>query len=170
MCDLLLLGQTLTSETGPTGGGSLALGQVHERVRGDVIDAAAGWLAEVRNEQLLPAIARVNGVAMDFSEMPWWEASRDQVRDTQAAATMVATLRNAGVPMVRSYVYELLEMPEPGPGDEVFEPLAPAGYPPVGGPGGFGGGGVAEVRRAIGEYVARMPRDAREYFLARLDQ
>src|SRR5690606_22478307 len=57
-CDLLVLGQTLTSDVGDSG--SLALGGVHENVRGDVIDACGEWLAEVLNDQLVPAIAAAN--------------------------------------------------------------------------------------------------------------
>src|SRR5206468_12660493 len=56
-CDLLVLGQTLTTDTGGmgSGGGSHALGQVHADVRSGIIDAAAKITAGVIEQQLIPA-------------------------------------------------------------------------------------------------------------------
>ncbi|HSI14609.1 MAG TPA: DUF935 family protein, partial [Chthoniobacter sp.] len=61
-CDLLVLGQTLTTDTGGmgAGGGSHALGQVHADVRSGIIDAAAKFTAGILEQQLIPAILRLN--------------------------------------------------------------------------------------------------------------
>jgi len=61
-CDLLVLGQTLTTDTGGMGhgGGSHALGRVHAEVRSSVIEAAAKFAAGVIEQQLVPAILRLN--------------------------------------------------------------------------------------------------------------
>jgi phage gp29-like protein len=61
-CDLLVLGQTLTTDTGGMGrgGGSHALGRVHADVRAGIIDAAAKFAAGVIEQQLIPAILRLN--------------------------------------------------------------------------------------------------------------
>ena len=55
-CDLLVLGQTLTTDTGGmgAGGGSRALGQVHADVRAGIIDAAAKFAAGVIEQQIIP--------------------------------------------------------------------------------------------------------------------
>ncbi|MEZ0258535.1 MAG: DUF935 family protein, partial [Chthoniobacter sp.] len=60
--DLLVLGQTLTTDTGGmgAGGGSHALGQVHADVRSGIIDAAAKFTAGILEQQLIPAILRLN--------------------------------------------------------------------------------------------------------------
>jgi phage gp29-like protein len=69
-CDLLILGQTLTSDTGGmgSGSGSLALGKVHQGVKAEIIQQAANFAASVINHQLIPAILRQN--YGDDSEAP----------------------------------------------------------------------------------------------------
>ncbi len=61
-CDLLVLGQTLTTDTGNMGhgGGSHALGRVHADVRSSIIDAAAKFAAGVIEQQLIPSICALN--------------------------------------------------------------------------------------------------------------
>jgi phage gp29-like protein len=58
-CDILLLGQTLTTEGGSSGG-NRALGQVHESSRDKKIKAASQWLAAIVNRQLIPSILTLN--------------------------------------------------------------------------------------------------------------
>lgn len=81
-CDLLILGQTLTSDTGGmgSGGGSLALGRVHQGVKAEIIQQAADFAASVINRQLIPAILRQN--YGDDSECPEF---RPQPADTDEA-------------------------------------------------------------------------------------
>ena len=57
-CDLLILGQTLTSEPGDRG--SQALGTVHKEVEEELVRAAAGWVADCLNEQLIKPMLRLN--------------------------------------------------------------------------------------------------------------
>ena len=57
--DLLILGQTLTSDVSKHGG-SRALGEVHADVRAEVIQAAANFAAGVLNAQLVRSILLLN--------------------------------------------------------------------------------------------------------------
>jgi phage gp29-like protein len=125
-CDLLILGQTLTSST--EGTGSNALGKVHERVRGDILQSAADWVAGVLTRQLVTAILELN--YGDTEEAPELKAESVREVDQAANATQVATLLAAGLELPRSWLYEHLEIPEPGPDDEVVTAPRPASPAP----------------------------------------
>jgi phage gp29-like protein len=171
-CDLLVLGQTLTTDVGDSG--SRALGEVHSGVRSDIIDAAANWLAEVLNEQFVPALARLNpgpAAAVDFSALPWWEAGREEQKDVKVLAETLAILTAAGIPVRRDFAYELLDFPEPQPGEPVIGQSAPPAIPDprsaIRNPQS-GGAPAAALPPTVRQALAKMPLDAREYFLARL--
>ena len=160
-CDLLILGQTLTTDVGSSG--SRALGDVHASVRADIIDSAAAWLAEVLNEQLVPAIWMMNhGVPGEESELPWYEPSRKAMRDAKVLAETMEILQRCGVAIPEDWAYEVMDIPKPEEGEMVLKPVqaaAPAApsMPPM--------LGKADALRAL----ATMPVEAREYFLSRLD-
>jgi len=119
-CDLLILGQTLTSEAGAAG--SRALGEVHFNVRSDIIDSAADWVAEILNEQLLTSVATLNSVAgNEDAKLPWYEPGAKVVHDPKARAERIKVIVNdIGLPLSRDYVYEQLEVPVPADGEELF--------------------------------------------------
>ncbi|MCC6356917.1 MAG: DUF935 family protein [Verrucomicrobiae bacterium] len=123
VCDLLLLGQTLTSDVGDSG--SLALGQEHSRVRGDRVDSAAAWLAAIYNEQLVPSLAALNipGGPHDFARLPYFEPSRKEVRDAKAMIERDVAFLGAA-PVKKDWLYERHDIPAPEPGDEVIGPIA----------------------------------------------
>jgi phage gp29-like protein len=73
-CDLLILGQTLTSTQGDRG--SQSLGEVHERVEEGIKDAACDYVAAVINTQLIPSICILN--FGDDSEMPQFESASEE--------------------------------------------------------------------------------------------
>lgn len=153
-CDLLVLGQTLTSTQGSSG--SLALGEVHQSVRADVIDSAAAWLAEILNEQLIPSIVRLNyGDPPEDSSLPWFQPARKNQKDTKALAETIKILLDAGVPLLTSQVYDMLDLARPEPGEDTLGGT-PAATPPADTP--------PDLRR----FLAKLPLDAREYFLARM--
>jgi phage gp29-like protein len=158
-CDLLILGQTLTTSAGQAG--SRALGEVHADVRADIIDAAAQWLAEVLNEQLVPSVARINyGDPGEEGSLPWFEPGRKQVKDQKVVADTVKVLLEAGIPLSKKWVYETMDIPEPEEDEPVFGGAPAAPLPAL-------GEGVADVP-AVARALAALPLDAREYFLARL--
>lgn len=77
-CDLLILGQTLTTDVGNSG--SRALGEVHAKVKSEVIQAAANFVASVLNEQWIPALLRLNfGDEEEAPEFCPQEAGADEV-------------------------------------------------------------------------------------------
>jgi phage gp29-like protein len=159
-CDLLVLGQTLTSTQGDKG--SQALGTVHQSVRSDIIDSAALWLAEILNEQIIPSIAAVNfGETSEDSALPWFQPARKDKKDTKVIAETFEIILRSGIPLLKEEVYDALDMSQPKDGEDAFGQTQDfktqdartdaAGLPP-------------NVRAML----AKMPLDAREYFLSRL--
>jgi phage gp29-like protein len=155
-CDLLILGQTLTGSVSKEGG-SRALGEVHSGVRSDIIDSAAAWLAEVLNEQLIPAIADVNlGPGSEDAALPWFQPARKSKKDTKILAETYEILLRSGIPLLKAEIYDSIDMSQPEEGDDVFR-----------GPGD-GGGVPANAPPDLRRLLAKLPLDAREYVLARL--
>lgn len=113
-CDLLILGQTLTSEAGESG--SRALGEVHQRVRADRKAAMAAWTGEVL-QQLSAAFCRLN--FGDDLECPWLQPVVKEVRDAKAMAERDRILLEAGVELPKAWFYERHEIPMPSAGEEV---------------------------------------------------
>lgn len=95
-CDLLVLGQTLTSDTGGMGrgSGSLALGKVHAGVKGEIVASAAKFVVDVLEQQLFPAILELN--YGETSECPTITLASEQEEDLTAKAQQILTLKNAG--------------------------------------------------------------------------
>ena len=117
-CDILLLGQTLTTDN--TGTGSRALGEVHDGIRTEVLQSVASWVASILTEQLIPAIVRLNFGSIPAEDMPYAEITIPRVKDTKAAAERFKILNEAGVKMPLKWVYEELEIPEPVDGEAIF--------------------------------------------------
>lgn len=158
-CDLLVLGQTLTTDVGDSG--SRALGDVHNSVRADIIDSAAAWLAEILNEQFIPAIVALN-TGSDPAEdaaLPWFQPARKNVKDTKQTAEIIEILTRAGLKIPAAWAYDAMDIPAPEPGEETLSPAT--GAP---GSGGLPADASPEVRRLL----AKLPFDAREYVIARM--
>ncbi len=160
-CDLLVLGQTLTTSQGDRG--SQALGTVHQSVRADIIDSAALWLAEILNEQLISSIVAVNhGPTGEDGALPWLQPARKSKQDTKTVAETFEICLRSGIPLLKEEVYDALDLSMPEPGDDAFAaapatPTAPDGGAPA-------AAAPPDLRRML----ARLPIDAREYFMARL--
>lgn len=115
-CDLLILGQTLTTDVGKSG--SLALGNVHSDVRSDVIEAAGKWVATVINTQLIPSICRLNfGTAEDC---PWVAPCLKKAKDSKGMAERDALLLAQGVDLPMQWFYERHDIPMPQPDEPVI--------------------------------------------------
>ncbi len=115
ICDLLLLGQTLTTQVSREGG-SRALGEVHADVRDDMIEAAANFLAEVVNEQFIPAILRLN--YGDAAEAP--QFVREDVKDQKAEADRDVLLLDRRIEFPKKWAYERWGIPLPQAGEETI--------------------------------------------------
>ncbi|HUU34554.1 MAG TPA: DUF935 family protein, partial [Vicinamibacterales bacterium] len=117
---LAILGQTLTS--GGEGGGSYALGQVHNQVRWDLVKSDARSLERTLTEQLLRPLVLLNkGPA---APVPTWNMIVEEPEDLTAVSTTVETLGRAGLRIPASYVYEKFGIPEPEGDEEVLVPQA----------------------------------------------
>lgn len=129
-CDLLVLGQTLTSDVGNSG--SRALGDVHMSVRGDIIESSTKFAAEIINRQLIPAILRLN--YGDTEEAPEICAEPDKIEDQTANATRDKTLIEAGVQIPKKWFYKRHDIPLPQEGEKTIGGLT-AVLPPTGSEG-----------------------------------
>jgi phage gp29-like protein len=159
-CDLLILGQTLTSTQGSSG--SQALGTVHQSVRADIIDSAAAWLAEVLNEQLVPAVISLNyGEIDEDGALPWFQPTRKNQKDTKVLADTFKVILDSGIPLKQSEVYDALDMSKPGPDDEIFGTRSLNSSNQENDPS-------ADPAPTLRRVLAKLPLDAREYFMARL--
>jgi len=117
-CDLLLLGQTLTTDN--TGSGSRALGDVHADTLNAMERDRAHWLSNFLTDQLIPAIVRMNFGEVPTEEMPYIVMEIPEVEDDKANAERVKLLKEMGLPMSSKWVYETLRVPEPVEGEELF--------------------------------------------------
>lgn len=117
-CDVLLLGQTLTTDASH-GGGSLALGQVHEKIREDVLRYIGHWAATALNYSLVPSLMRLN--FGDNEEDPYLVCDLVEVRDAKAMAERdVLLLGRLGLSAPKKWFYERHGIPLPGPHDDTF--------------------------------------------------
>lgn len=135
ICDLLILGQTLTSDVGSSG--SRALGDVHADVLSGRRGALLKWVVKTLNQQLIPAICRLN--FGDTGEMPYFVSGEEDEKDAATAATTFKTVLDSGVPIPRQFYYDTLGIPAPAEGDDVIAPR-PAAPPPM-----FGGAPAGEL-------------------------
>ena len=126
ICDLLILGQTLTSDV--SGSGSRALGEVHADVLSGRKAALVKWAQKVLNQQLIPAICRLN--FGDTASLPYFVSDEDE-KDAKTAAETFKVVLDSGVPIPRAFYYDTLGIPQPAPGDDVIQPKAAAAPPPV---------------------------------------
>lgn len=126
--DLLILGQTLTSEVGSTGG-NRALGQVHESVLDAVKIGCADWVARLLNQQLIRAICRLN--FGDTNECPSLLPALAGEEDPIALAQRDEILLRSGAEFPADYFYDRHKIPMPDAGTPVIR--GPSARPAPGG-------------------------------------
>lgn len=124
-----ILGQTLTSDVSSQGG-SRALGEVHDKVRGDIMRSDARQLAATLNRTLVRPL-------VDLNRGPQKHYPRIRIGLPDELATMdklraVTKLVPFGLEVEASAVRDLLGFPEPETGAAVLRPSA-AGASAVGG-------------------------------------
>jgi phage gp29-like protein len=118
ICDILVLGQTLTTDVGNSG--SRALGTVHAGVLSDREQAVCRFAARVLNSQLIPAWSRLN--FGDDAECPYLVPDIEEEEDTKAMAEMFKTAGEAGVRVPIQFAHDKLGIPIPKDGEAVLEP------------------------------------------------
>lgn len=115
ICDIIILGQTLTTDAGDRG--TQALGTVHKTVLDGRKLAAANFVGRILNRQLIPAICLLN--FGNTEECPYFMTQADEPDDSKAMAERDQILLNAGVEMPKAWFYERHEIPMPGEGEDV---------------------------------------------------
>lgn len=122
ICDLMIIGQTLTSQSsrgGEGGGGNRALGQVHKDIREERIQKAANTAAKIISEDFIRAICRMN--FGDDAECPELiivtKANKDLVAQAERYQIL---LQIPGVEVSRQQFYEDNELTMPDEEDDVL--------------------------------------------------
>jgi phage gp29-like protein len=130
-CDLLILGQSGTSEVagpGKSSGGSRAANKILEGVKEEVVEAAGDWCADVLNQQLNPAIIRQTYGEDDPQEVPVWRPKAHEEKDFGAMATWMVQLAGIGFQFGSDWAHKQFDVPIPTDGEDVLEmpePVAP---------------------------------------------
>lgn len=123
VCDILLLGQTLTTDVGDSG--SRALGDVHADVRRERVQQLAQWLADVLNYQLVPAICRLN--YGDSEDCPVVSPDFTAPPDPDKLAARLHLMVNVGMRVPLAWAHEQLGVPIPEGDEPVLQsPAKPA--------------------------------------------
>ncbi len=125
-CHKLILGQTLTSDTSQHGG-SLAQAKVHAGVHAEVVKKRAAFVADVLNNQLIPAIVLLNYGTLNVP-MPELVFKLPQEGVTLERVQVLKTaLEIKGMRIKKSEAYEFMGFAQPAEGDDVFEAASDGG-------------------------------------------
>lgn len=116
-CDILLLGQTLTTDVGSSG--SRALGDVHMSVRDQRIAELAQWNADLLNNQFVPALLRLN--YGDITEAPKLIADSSTPEGPLSLAQRDSIMLQSGVDLPAKWFFQRHGIPEPQPGEPVIK-------------------------------------------------
>lgn len=147
MCDLLLLGQTLTTKPGANGNRSL--GDVHADVRNDRVQQCGEFACDVVSDQLIPAVLRWNYGNADMA--PRMKIAADESAEAQSKVDRDKVLFfDMGLPVAKDYLYKRHNVPMPESTDDLYdkpEPPAPALGAGPAGPGGNGKPGSVPAKK-----------------------
>jgi phage gp29-like protein len=116
----VIRGQTLTSRGSEGGGGSRALGQVHERVEGVKTEVDAKNLMMAVNTKLVWPLTLYNFGSVE--KPPVWVINYEPGADLEKLATTLYRLWQMYLPIPRSFVYNTFQVPTPDEGDEILPP------------------------------------------------
>lgn len=169
----IFLGQTLTSK-GSEGGGSRALGEVHERVAARKKEADALSLMLAVNTQLVWPLTLANiGVV---EKPPIWMIRYQPGADLELMSKLLYRAWQQKIPYTKAFYYETMQIPAPAEGEDVVEPPTESeqtGAIPGGESASFGepevGGQESEVskkKRPSTDRRVKPPTSNRERFAA----
>ncbi|MDR0577754.1 MAG: DUF935 domain-containing protein [Candidatus Accumulibacter sp.] len=122
----LVLGQTLTADTGESGGGSYALGNVHNDVRLDILKDDAQKLAQTINRDLIRILVDLNFAGVE--KYPEYTLPVAEPEDLSARAAVVEKAVSMGYPVPEKWFSETFGIPLPEEGEAVLRP--PSGGAP----------------------------------------
>lgn len=120
-CDIMILGQTLTSSVRSESGANRALGQVHADTERKVLNGVADFVKTVINRQLIPAIIMLN--YGETSDCPTIEGTTEEAMDELALAQRDLILFDQmGLPVGKEYIYKRHSVPQPSQDDDLYTP------------------------------------------------
>lgn len=121
--DILILGQTLTTDVGDSG--SRALGDVHENIRMDRLVEVTEWTADVVNSSIIPAILELNfgntdecpkmKLEIPESGTPLEKIQRDQIFTQIAPMGLKTFYGRHGVPIPDEGEETVMQLSPPQP-------------------------------------------------------
>ncbi len=114
-----VLGQTLTTEMGRSGG-SLAAARTHDEVRQDYMRADAELLSNQLNDQLLRWITDFNFPGVRKYPRLWIRTGEEV--DMKLLADRDQVLQGMGLKIPAAYAYQTYGIPKPEAGEDVLEP------------------------------------------------
>lgn len=117
-----ILGGTLTSQTGESGGGSYALGEVHNEVRHDILRSDARQIARSLTQSLVEPLVRLN---TRLTRMPHFRFDTEQPEDLKAYAEALPKLA-AVMRIPARWAHDKLRIPEPEGDEAVLTAAAPS--------------------------------------------
>lgn len=119
-CDLLILGQTLSSTSQAAGLGS-STANLHGSVRQEILQAAAWWVADLLNYQFVPAVLRLN-FGEGIIDMPKIAPDLSMPTDPKALAERDAILaEKLGMKLPKKWAHERHGVPLPDDDDELLD-------------------------------------------------
>lgn len=117
VCDLVVLGQTLTSDVGDSG--SRALGDVHQGILTGRKKALVAWVTKTLNQQFVPAFCRLN--FGDTRECPYFLMGGEEEEDAKSLAERDAILKEKlGMEFPKAWAHERHNVPLPKDGEELL--------------------------------------------------
>jgi phage gp29-like protein len=125
-----ILGQTLSADTGSGGGGSYALGKVHNEVRHDITRGDTRQIAATLTRDLVYPLIALNRPGVDgLARCPRFEFDMGEAADMKAFAEALPQLVAIGVQVPRNWANEKLNIPLPKEGEEVLVAAKPEPVP-----------------------------------------
>lgn len=121
-----ILGQTLSADTGKNGGGSFALGKVHNEVRHDIRRGDARNVAATLTRDLVYPLVALNRPGIDgLKRCPRFVFDLSEADDMKMFADSLPNLVKIGVQVPVSWAQERLHIPLPKKGEAVLAVAAP---------------------------------------------
>lgn len=117
VCDILILGQTLTTDVADSG--SRALGDVHAGVRQDLLKGACDWAAQNINDQIIRKVIAFNYGNTD--ELPYLQPRFESAEDPVQMATRDQILVSMGMELPKDQTYERHKVRIPEAGEETIK-------------------------------------------------
>lgn len=116
-----ILGQTLTSDTGKNGGGSHALGKIHNEVRHDIRDSDARQIAATITRDYMYPMAALNRGVEGLRRSPRLIFPLIEAEDMKLYADALPRLVAVGFQVPQTWAQEKLRIPMPQDGESVLK-------------------------------------------------